>query len=140
MNITSKEAPLRSTTKSASLKNFSFERPNTVSVRKTQFIFPPQVEDPKFLKQVTKRNMIVKKKSSMLDRPSTNLSPRAGPSTTLSKMDMKTAGRDVKLNNIFESKNLNSVSESNVLRMNKGSDDANGLGNHSHPQKFKFVS
>lgn len=138
MNTTRKEALLRSMTKSASLKDFCSSRSNCEPVSKTQLIRLSQVEDPKSLKQVKERNRIEKKKISMLDRPSTNLSPRAGMSTIPSKTNMKTGACDVKLNTVSESKNLNNASESNILRMNK-SDDANGLGKQSHHKKLVYI-
>jgi len=129
LNDTRKAAVVRSMTKSASFKSLGFGRSNTESASKPQFIHQPHVEEPRCLKQVKERNMMEKKNSSTLDCPPTSLSPRSGTNTPLPKMDMKIALHDVKLNN---------MSESNILRINKGADDANGLGKQSFPKKFFF--
>ena len=119
MNDTRKVAVGRSITKSASFKNIGSGRSNTESASKTQFIHQPLIEEPRSLKQVKERTMMEKKISSTLDLPPTSLSPRSGISTPLPKMDVKIVLHDVKLNN---------MSESNIPRINKGSDNANGLG------------
>ncbi|XP_020261279.1 uncharacterized protein LOC109837443 isoform X3 [Asparagus officinalis] len=118
LNNTRKEALARSMTKSASFKNMSSGHYNTEPACKTQFIHQTRVEDPKSLKQLKERKIIKKKRSSVLDRSPTDLSPRIHTSV-LSKMGMNTPRHDLKVND---------MSESNILRMKQGSDDANALG------------
>jgi len=129
LNDTRKAAVVRSMTKSASFKNIGSGCSNTESAGKTQFIHQPLVEEPRSLKQVKERNMMEKKFFSTLDCPLTNLSPRSGTCAPLPKTDMKIALHDVKLNN---------MSESNVFRINKGSEDANGLGKQSFPRSLSL--
>ncbi|ONK56038.1 uncharacterized protein A4U43_C10F3500 [Asparagus officinalis] len=112
-----KEALGRSMTKSASFKNIKSGRSRSESASKVQFIHQSGVADPKSLKQM-KEGHTMEKKRSIHNGPSTILSPRSRTSMTLAKMDMKTAGHDMKLN----------MSESNVARMSKGSESVNGLG------------
>lgn len=120
-NVARKEVLGRSITKSASFKSNGAGRSDTESAGKVQFIHQPRVEDPRSWKLMKERNPIEKKNSSILERSLSSSSPKAGIIAPLLKTDVRTTSNYIKLNN---------ASQSNILRMNKGSDDANGSGKY----------
>lgn len=129
-NDARKDVLRKSLTKSASFKS-SFKsigarRSNAELAGKIQFIHQSRVEEPRSLKLAKGTNPIAKKNSSILERPLAHSSPKIGTVSPFSKTDLRTASNDVKLNN---------ATQSNILGVNKGSDDANGSGKHL----WKFV-